>query len=346
MLKNFLILSLVIVDLSALMYEDAEDLNSKRWRVVSSQYKGRVTNIFDKNKMSRVIKLDGNGTKSIYRLPLSETLENIQMDSSFFSWEMNYSEDFVIIIVLNTLDGKRHLLYTPDEKNSFLQYGLGIIEKGKWKKYSRNLEKDLQLYEKDNKIISIKDFIIKGSGSIDNIQLKRLKSASIPPIIKKVVKKEPKVAIRDYSNDIVPVLKLKGKNPLVLKVGEEYVEPGASAKNRDGSDIDIKITDNIDILTDGEYTVIYFATNKLGNSSIDKRKVIVGKVRNKKSDDKINEQEMNCNKICDIPTDIVKDIPTINIEDLEDLKEMGHPIEEHPNEEEPIEVDRPAHPGM
>jgi len=289
MFRILFLIPFFMVELSALMYEDAEDLNSKRWISVSSEYPGKITNLFDKEKVSRIIKFDGYGTKSIYRLPIPSTLDNIQMDNSFFSWEMNYSEDFVILIVLDTLDGKRHLIYTPDDKNSYLQYGLDRVDEGKWKKYSRNLEKDLQLYEEDNKIISIKDFIIKGSGKIDNIALKPLKKEVAPFIVKKIVEKIPKKPERDYKNDIVPVLKLKGKNPLVLKVGEEYVEEGASAKNRDGSEIDVKITDNIDVLTEGEYTVIYFATNKLGNSSVDKRQVIVGKIRNKKDECKITK---------------------------------------------------------
>ena len=317
MLKIPLFISFFIIDLSAVIYENAEDLNSKRWLSVSPNYKGTITNIFDKKKASRVIKLNGNGTKSIYRLPLPNSLENIQMDNSFFSWEMKYSEDFVILIVLDTLKGKRHIIYTPDEKNSYLQYGLGREEKGKWKKYSRNLEKDLQLYEKENKIITIKNFIIKGSGLIDNIQLKPLKGKITSPVVKKVIKKIPKKPKHNYMNDIVPVLKLKGKNPLILKVGEEYVEAGASAKNRDGSEIDIKITDTIDILTEGEYTVIYFATNRLGNSSIDKRQVIVGKIRNKKVECRLNR----CDDVPNLFKEKSKDIDDYprNKKDLMDI---------------------------
>jgi len=330
MFKILLFISFFIIDLSALMYEDAEDLNSKRWIVVSPNYQGKVSNIFDELKQSRVIKFEGNGTKSIYKLAIPDNLENIQMDNSFFSWEMNYSEDFVILIVLDTLKGKRHLIYTPDAKNSYLQYGLNSAAKGQWEKYSRNLEKDLQLYEKENKIITIKDFIIKGSGAIDNIQLKRLKTEIAPPIIKKVVETKPKVPLYDYSNDTVPILKLKGNNPLMLKVGEEYMEAGASAKNRDGSEIDIKITDNIDILTEGKYTVIYFATNRLGNSSVDKREVIVGKVRNKKAEKKSHEIEEESVRCEEVPNFF-----------KEKFKEK-----EPAKEENLINEERPTHPGL
>jgi len=332
MLKIFLLISFLILDLSALMYEDAEDLNNKRWIVVSPNYQGKVSNVFDEVKQSRVITFKGNGTKSIYKLAIPDNLENIQMDNSFFSWEMNYSEDFVILIVLDTLKGKRHLIYTPDGKNSYLQYGLDREEKGKWRKYSRNLEKDLQLYEKENKIITIKDFIIKGSGAIDNVQLKRLKTEIAPSVIKKVVKIKPIVPVHDYSNDIVPVLKLKGKNPLILKVGEEYVEAGASAKNRDASEINIKITDNIDILTEGEYTVIYIAINKLGNSSIDKRQVIVGKGAEKTS----KESSVDAKGILDK----CEEVPNFFKEKYKEGED------EDVKEEDPVEVERPSRPGL
>lgn len=344
MFKTLLFISFFMVDLSALMYEDAEDFNSKRWISVSAKYPGTITNIFDEDKVSRIIKFDGFGTKSIYRLAIPNNLENIQMDNSFLSWEMNYSEDFVILIVLDTLNGKRHLIYTPDEHNSYLQYGLGSVEEGKWKKYSRNLEKDLQLYEKENKIIAIKDFIIKGSGEIDNIELKSLKEEIAPPVVKKVEEEKPKVVERNYKDDIVPVLKLKGKSPLVLKVGEEYVEAGASAKNRDGSEIDIKITDNIDILTEGEYTVIYFATNKLGNSSIDKRQVIVGKVRNKKAKN-LSTEGQKCQEVEEISEPYEENSDFFK----EKFKEIDNNLvkEEAPvKEEPPVNIDRPARPGL
>lgn len=283
MLKIFLVKSLFLINLYAVVYENAEDLSTKRWMLVSPEYQGKISNVFDKTKKSRVIKLDGNGTKSIYQLHVPPSLENIQMDKRFFTWEMNYLEDFVILIVLDTLEGKRHLIYTPDGENSYLQYGLNRIKKGKWEKYSRNLEKDLQLYEKENRIINIQYFIIKGSGSVDNIHLKRLNQKIAPPIVKKIVEKSPKIPLLSYKNDILPVIYLKGKNPLVLKLGEEYVEEGANAKNRDGSEINISISSNIDILVGGEYTVIYIATNKLGNSSIDKRQVVIGDLVNPKS---------------------------------------------------------------
>ena len=353
MVKRLFFIPFFMVKLSAIIYEDAEDFNAKRWTSVSVNHPGKITNIFDKEKASRIIQFKGEGTKSIYRLSLPTMLENIQMDNSFLSWEMNYAEDFVILIVLDTLKGKRHLIYTPDEKNSYLQYGLGKIAQGKWKKYRRNLEKDLQLYEKENKIIAIKDFIIKGSGKIDNILLKTFKEKVTSPVVKKVEENKTKIDKNKYQNDIMPVLKLKGKNPLVLKVGETYVEAGASAKNRDGSEIDIKITDNIDILKEGEYTVIYFATNKLGNTSIDKRRVIVGKIRNKKTANAANEEEKCEEKKCLDIEDISEAYEDNSDFFKENFKETKKPRvkavegrEEAQQKEESLPSDRPVHPGL
>ena len=336
MLKFFLLKLFSIVFLSALVYEDAEDKSTKRWTLVSPENKGTITNIFDKARKSRVIKLDGNGTKSIYKLAVPLTLENIQMDKSFFTWEMNYSEDFVILIVIDTIKGKRHLIYTPDSENSYLQYGLNQTKKGKWKKYSRNLEKDLQIYEKQNKIIDIRYFVIKGSGLVDNIHLKRIQKEIVRPIVKKIAKKKPqpivkpkvKVSPINYKNHKVPVLNLKGKNPVVLKVGEEYVEQGAIARNRDGSKINITITNNIDTLVEGEYTVIYIATNKLGNSSIDKRQVVVGTV----SQNKVNKIPEKCEELPPLIAIPKKEIEEVEFEEIE--------------QEDIIDKKRPIRPGL
>lgn len=287
MLKVFLLILLFFINLSALVYEDAEDKSTKRWVTVSSKYQGTISNVLDKAKKSQVIKFEGNGTRSIYQLEIHPSVENIKMNNRLFTWEMNYLEDFVILVVVNTIEGKRHLIYTPGGENSYLQYGLNKIKNGKWKKYSRNLEKDLQIYENDNKILDIKYFVIKGSGLIDNIYLKRINQEIALPIEKK-----PKVPLLSHKNDILPIINLNGKNPTQLKVGEEYIELGGSAKNRDGSEININITSNIDILMQGEYTVIYIATNKLGNTSIDKRQVFVGKItQNKREDTSAKWQE-------------------------------------------------------
>ena len=342
MWKFFLLQSIFVSHLFSFVYEDAEDTSVKRWTLASPQHQGTIENLFDESKNSRIIKLQGEGTKSIYQLALPATLENIQMDNSFLTWEMKYVEDFVILIVFDTTKGKRQLVYTSGERNSYLQYGLRHPFVKKWKKYSRNLEKDLQIYEKDNKIIELQYFVIKGSGSIDNILLKRVNDTKDSSVEKKKAAK-PLVPAKDYTNDILPVIELKGENPLLLKVGEAYIEAGASAKNRDGSEIEMKITDNIDILTEGEYTVIYIATNKLGNSSIDKRQVIVG--------DKASDAKESCKEVlikCK-ENSLFEEEPLEEEEELPKFMYQGSgitppKIEEVAREKEVLDL--PARPGL
>lgn len=341
----FLSIPLLVVHLNAVVYENAEDLSKDRWSVLPSSKAGKISNVFDTKKQSRVIDFEGENTKSIYLLKLDQDASYIDFSTSVIEWEMNYIEDFVVIVDVKTAEGNRQLLYTPGVNKSYLQYGLGISStEGNWSKYSRNIEKDLQFFEKDNTLESIKAFIIKGSGKVDNIKVKSKNKVIIPfPIIiekdknpinepiAKIIKKPVKKIIK--SN--LPIIKLNGKTPLFLDVNEEYIELGATSKNKDGSEIDITITHNIDILKEGVYTVIYIATNKLGNSSVDKRRVLVGK----------NRAEIESKKVKDIK---------VEVEVNEDRKEMSgwnrdiNPFEEVEIEVEEVkkEVKRPSRPGL
>ncbi len=74
-----------------------------------------------------------------------------------------------------------------------------------------------------------------------------------------------------------PTLTLKGRNPMSLKVGQDYVEPGATAVD----DVDGDITDKIEITgtvnTDsaGTYTVTYSVSDNAGNETVKTRTVHV-----------------------------------------------------------------------
>ena len=74
-----------------------------------------------------------------------------------------------------------------------------------------------------------------------------------------------------------PEITLNGDNPMELEVGEEYVEPGATAED----DVDGDLTDEIEISGDvntdepGEYEVVYTVTDAAGNEATVTRTVIV-----------------------------------------------------------------------
>jgi len=301
----FLFFFLNPLSLFSTTYENASDKKIDGWHVSKYFSKGVVKNIYDKKKRSRVIKLDGNATRTIYMLLPKKKIFKRKKEENLFGWEMNFSEDFVIMIGINTIKGKRFLIYTSGNNNSYLQYGLGSdSSSGQWKKYRRNLQKDLAKSDRDNKFLNITSFVVKGSGMVDNIKILKFKetfqepklpytaplSSSISikkpkPISKILVEEKPKIEkkkSKDSNTSTPPTISIKGTNPMILKKGEPYIELGATAKNRDGSLVMVTISDDIDILKEGEYSVIYMATNSFGDSVIDRRRVVVGKVREEK----------------------------------------------------------------
>jgi hypothetical protein len=306
-------------------YEDGEDKKIKRWETLNPLSEAMIKNTYDKAKSSRVIEFDGNGTKSAYILKIDAPAKK-----HLFSWQMKYSEDFVIFISLETKLGKRYLIYTPGDKNGYMQYGLGYTDKrGTWQRYSRNLEKDLQYFDNRNAILKINSFVIRGSGSIDNIKImKELNSKNVTnedefskelenkPLkekekikknlksISKSAKKIKKKTLRPKHNvktNTTPVIDINGENPLFLNLGERFVEPGVSAKDKEDGELSVTSSENIDRYQEGKYVVIYMAVDSVGNSAVDKRYVIIGEVPMEEEEDTHNstvnspvkEEELN-----------------------------------------------------
>jgi hypothetical protein len=341
-------------------YENASDKKIDGWNVLKQFSSGVVKNIYDKKKRSRVIKLDGNSTRTVYILMPKKKIFKRKKEEEILEWEMNYNEDFVIMIGINTIKGKRFLIYTSGDKNSYLQYGLGVDSSlGQWKKYRRNLQKDLEQSDHYNRFLNITNFVIKGSGMVDNIKIVNSKELYLKPftpiksvkknntIPKKLIEKSVKTKHTNDKNNTPPTIYIYGQNPMLLKMGELYVEPGAVAKNGDGSSVSVTISDDIDILKEGEYSVIYMATNSLGNSVIDQRRVIVGKIKKEKKSKnrekiEINEEELDQNTI---------DLEQRALEMLEWEKELAFREKELIEEKRSRDVtftnrNYPSHPGL
>lgn len=83
----------------------------------------------------------------------------------------------------------------------------------------------------------------------------------------------------------IPEIALHGENPLYLKVGDTYVEPGASAFDS----IDGDLTDQIEMIGDvntneaGVYTIVYQVANRLGETASAERIIHVEEI-----DDSVN----------------------------------------------------------
>ena len=290
---------LLTLNLFATTYEDGEDKKTNRWEKLNPSSSAIIKNTYDESKSSRVIEFSGEGTKDAYILAINET-----KNKKLLHWQMKYSEDFVIFISLETKLGKRYLVYTSARSNGYMKYGLGTRSiSGTWQRFSRNLEEDLRYFDNRNSIVKINSFVIRGSGSLDNIKImKDLKSKSkenvetiepvkaIEPIkkIPKKIKEKPKkikkkpLTLKKIKKKIAkktnttPSITIDGENPLFLKLGEAYVEPGVSAKDKEDGEIIVTSCENINKHKEGEYTVIYTAIDSVGNAAADKRYVIVG----------------------------------------------------------------------
>ncbi|OUM88457.1 DUF5011 domain-containing protein [Caldibacillus debilis] len=74
-----------------------------------------------------------------------------------------------------------------------------------------------------------------------------------------------------------PVITLKGDNPLYLNVGDEFVDPGATATDDVDGDLteQIVVTGSVDTSKPGEYTLTYTVSDSAGNTASVTRTVIV-----------------------------------------------------------------------
>ena len=80
-------------------------------------------------------------------------------------------------------------------------------------------------------------------------------------------------------DNVAPVIKLKGDNPLVIKQGSEYKEPGYTATDNVDGDLtgSVKVTGTVNVHTVGEYTLTYSVTDSTGNTASVTRTVKVEK---------------------------------------------------------------------
>jgi len=279
--------------LFATNYNEGEDRFTSQWKRVNNDTFSTIHNVQDRSKKSRVIEFKGAGTKQIYALYTSE-LATKQGHEYWVSWDMKFSEDFVIILLVQSNLGKHYLIYTPGRLNSYMQYGLGPAStNGQWKTFRRNIQKDIAYFDNRVKIVSLKRFVLKGNGMIANIQIslgsqtsslmdKALKN-TIPNI---PLNQEKKGKIFKAKISSSPVIRMQGKKIVKLKLGESYVEPGVSAYDKEDGEIDVVTMENIYNNEVGRYMILYMATDSEGNIAIDKRYVDVGdvKIKEKKKD--------------------------------------------------------------
>jgi len=174
---------------SAIVYENGNQ-GIGNWYIYDNNPAGAsVTAIYDHDKQSNVIQLAGSGTDNGYMIgSFDDALSWNNSSDNLLSWDMNFNENFVFFIRVNTLKGYRYLYYTAhdvsygqSEGSSYVHFGLGSnASNGIWKRITRDLALDVKQFEPDNQLLSVHTFLIRGSGKIDNIQLNK-ENVNPPP---------------------------------------------------------------------------------------------------------------------------------------------------------------------
>ncbi len=163
------------------MYEDAEDGDTFGWQVYDKSPLGAtITNVFDAEKNSKVIKLSGGGMENGYIVGNWNGRPNdwAELDRKTLTWDMKFTEAYGFFVTVETTKGHRYLYYDATNKDrgligngEYIHHGItpGYMD-GKWHTVSVDLEADLKEYEPDNSIIRATGFLVRGSGLLDNIR--------------------------------------------------------------------------------------------------------------------------------------------------------------------------------
>jgi hypothetical protein len=151
--------------------EDATDGQTDGWDVYDVTPSGVVEAVDDEGVAA--IRLTGGGTDTGFRF----TFPRVERTRFKLQWRMKYSERFIVYVDCQTSAGHRYLTYTPDANSTlgtgeYVIHGLGTAAAdGRWHTYRRDLARDLALAQPQNQLLSVRAFLIRGSGLIANISV-------------------------------------------------------------------------------------------------------------------------------------------------------------------------------
>lgn len=159
------------------LFEDAEDGLIEGWTIYDNTPAGAtITNVTDADKGGRVIELSGDRYNNGFMLGNRNSASGWnETENRQVRWSMNYSEGFAIYIPVETSNGLRYMVYSPENgdrglSGQYIRRGLGAnADNGTWQTFTRDLAEDLERFEPGNEIESINGFMIRGSGRLDDI---------------------------------------------------------------------------------------------------------------------------------------------------------------------------------
>jgi hypothetical protein len=159
-----------------MVYEDGENGDIAGWDVYDNDPEGAsISNIQNPDGNGRVIQLSGTGTANGFRFrnPDGSWLNN--GGHRILEWHMNFSENVIVYVAVQTAQGFRYLTYTTADHDSlgegnYIYHGLSsLASDGAWHTFARDLEHDLQEAQPGNTLEAILGVLVRGSGLIDDI---------------------------------------------------------------------------------------------------------------------------------------------------------------------------------
>lgn len=250
--NNTIVSRTVIVNETEIIYEDAEEGSIEDWSIFDNDPIGAsISNVFDSELGSRVIEFFGDGTRNGYELreQLSDGsfVDWDNTSNTIIEWKMKYSENFKVIVKVDTINGVRYLTYANypgSSTSSKIWYNISDEHiTGSWQTISRNVSADIQSRQLNNKLTQIDAIQIKGSGRVDDIKT----SGS-------------------YED---PIIFLNGSSRVNINLGEAFIDSGATAYDSVDGDLTTSIvsTSTVNINVGGSYTVSYSVTDSSGKSA-------------------------------------------------------------------------------
>lgn len=161
----------------AVIYEDAEDGKTVRWKILEEGPQGAILeNIYDNDPKSQVISFKGDPQQNIFLLSKTDGTSWNDTSHPVIQWSMKTADDFTVSVAVQTSHGPRFLSFTPEATDSLgkgpdIFYGLGERSKdGQWHTYTIDLEYALHRALPDADLVSLQGLYISGRGLIDNTQ--------------------------------------------------------------------------------------------------------------------------------------------------------------------------------
>jgi hypothetical protein len=167
-------------DSPARVYEDAQDGTTSGWDIYDGEpYEASIENVDDADLNSKVIELTGNGSIHGFRLRKDDLTNWANTGQFVLHFMLKYSEHYYIYVDVETSAGHRYLKYTPSDYNDlgsgeYVHHGLGWhTRNGQWHTIERDLAADLAAAQPGTELVEVNAILIRGSGRLDNISLRR-----------------------------------------------------------------------------------------------------------------------------------------------------------------------------